>query len=292
MTPRSGSVSSLCAKVSKTSQLRRTKTDIYKGPYESAALRFRVVLPPSYPDQPPSVGFTSDVFHPLVAPLTTYAGSSTFSLSEEDRLPPGGFNLRYGFPRWFDNHDRSTSVQNPKAQPGALAERLDELKCDSDEHSTSAPPQTPRNGRRPSKDVHEADPPGSSSMALAESVVDVLYYMRRSFEHEVLLDNLPLEAASNAGAWSAWVAHRRAMGQEPAAAQQLEEVDSLRQNEEAVSKRGHPSSNWNWEGVWSKRVAAIKEASTSDPVLFASNETDEPVSTETMKLCTLLTVMP
>jgi len=200
--------------------------------------------------------------------------------------------LKHGFPGWFDRHNQSANRHIPKVGPGALTESLDELDCDSDEHSAFPALRTQRDGRRPSKEAQEAVPPCSSSIALAESVIDVLYYMKRCVEDEILLDNLPLEAASNFGAWSAWVAHRRAAGQEPAAALQVDEPGSLRQNGETVSRRGHPSSNWNWEGVWSKRVGAIIEASTSDPVLFASNETDEPVSTEIMKPCTLLTVMP
>ncbi|MCJ1249311.1 hypothetical protein MMC30_006534 [Trapelia coarctata] len=267
---------------------------VRKGPYQSAVLRFRVVLSPSYPHQPPSIGFTSDVFHPLVTPLTTYAGSagsSTLSLSEEGRLPPGGFNLRHGFPNWFEKQDRNVTRQISMAGPGAVVERLDDSECDSDEHPAFPIPQTPRNGRRRSKDVLEADTPVSSSMIMADGVIDVLYYMRRSFEDEALLDNLPLEAASNTGAWSAWVAHRRVTGQEPASALQAGQVGSQSQNGESVSRRSQPSSKWNWEGVWSKRVVAIVEASASDPVLFTSSENDEPVSTEIKKLFHSLIIM-
>lgn len=195
-------------------------------------------------------------------------------------MPPGGFNLKHGFPNWFERHDRNAGSQIPKTAPGALVERLDESECDSDEHLTVPTPQTLRIGRRMSKSALEVDPPVSSSVTMSESVIDVLYYIRSSFEDEVLLDYLPLEAASNTGAWSAWVAHRRATGQEPPSALQVGQVGSQSQSGESVSKRSHSSSNWNWEGVWSKRVVAIIEASISDPVLFTSSENDEPVSPE------------
>ena len=221
------------------------------------------------------------MFHPLVTPLTTYAGSAgsnTFSLSEEDRLPPGGFSLKYGFPSWFGKNNLSVEHPVPKAGHGALLEKLGDSECDSDEHSTFQISQSPRNGPPLSMDAAEAAPPVSPPLSMSESVIDALYYLKKSFEDEVLLDKLPLDAASNTGAWSAWAAHRRAMGQEPAAALHVGQVGAQPQSGESLSRRGPPSSNWNWEGVWLKRVGAIKEAGTSDPVLFSSSGIDEPVS--------------
>src|SRR5436190_18841862 len=85
------------------------------GPYASAILRFQVRFPPSYPDLPPLVTFNTDIFHPLLVPLTTYTfttGSSdtdTVSATDEERLPPGGFSLRHGFPHWFGRARRSAT---------------------------------------------------------------------------------------------------------------------------------------------------------------------------------------
>lgn len=39
----------------------------FEGYYADAILKFRLTFPTSYPDQPPVVQFTTDVFHPLVA---------------------------------------------------------------------------------------------------------------------------------------------------------------------------------------------------------------------------------
>ena len=198
--------------------------------------------------------------------------------------------MKHGFASWFEKHDRHACPKIPKAVAGALVEKLDDSECDSDEHSTFAVPQTPQDGRRMSEDKLEAGLPVPSSLATSESVVDVLYYMKSSFEDETLLDSLPLEAASNTGAWSAWAAHRRAMDEEAVSALQVSQSSSQSQSGESGLKRRHPPSNWNWEGVWSKRVVAIIEASASDPALFTNSENDEPVSTQTEELSHSLTI--
>jgi hypothetical protein len=88
---------------------------VQNGPYASAILRFQIRFPTSYPDVPPVVIFTTDIFHPLLVPLTTYTfttGSSSedpVSARDEERLPPGGFSLRHGFPRWFVRAQRSVT---------------------------------------------------------------------------------------------------------------------------------------------------------------------------------------
>ncbi|KIO34815.1 hypothetical protein M407DRAFT_90401 [Tulasnella calospora MUT 4182] len=40
---------------------------VRQGYYASSVLRFRVTFPQDYPQQPPAVSFTTDVFHPLVS---------------------------------------------------------------------------------------------------------------------------------------------------------------------------------------------------------------------------------
>ena len=91
------------------------RSDACTGPYVNAILRFRVDFPESYPQRPPVITFLSDIFHPLVTPLTTYThttrapGTETVSSADPDRLPPGGFSLRHGFPVWFESSAVSTN---------------------------------------------------------------------------------------------------------------------------------------------------------------------------------------
>ena len=73
------------------------------GPYAPSVLRFQISFLSQFPAQPPLITFSSDIFHPLLTPLTTYtaSGMDTVSASDQEILPPGGFSLRYGFPAWF-----------------------------------------------------------------------------------------------------------------------------------------------------------------------------------------------
>ncbi|TDL28032.1 UBC-like protein [Rickenella mellea] len=61
---------------------------VHQGYYADAILKFRLTFPPSYPDQPPIVQFTTDVFHPLIA--------------QND----GTMNLRPRFNPWRAKHHR------------------------------------------------------------------------------------------------------------------------------------------------------------------------------------------
>lgn len=62
-------------------------------------------FPPNYPSQPPLVTFSTEMFHPSLTPLTTqtYASAQDGGAADEERLPPGGFSLRHGFPQWIGN---------------------------------------------------------------------------------------------------------------------------------------------------------------------------------------------
>jgi hypothetical protein len=88
---------------------------ISPGPYASAILRLQIRFPSIYPDLPPLVTFSTDIFHPLLVPLTTYtfttgsADTDPVSATDDERLPPGGFSLRHGFPHWFGRAKRSAS---------------------------------------------------------------------------------------------------------------------------------------------------------------------------------------
>ncbi|RMZ86786.1 hypothetical protein DV736_g5988, partial [Chaetothyriales sp. CBS 134916] len=89
---------------------------VRSGPYESSILRFEISFPSAYPLQPPLIIFSSDVFHPLCVPSTVYTFSTssldavgTVSASDEERLPPGSFSLRYAFPSWLRRQDSRRS---------------------------------------------------------------------------------------------------------------------------------------------------------------------------------------
>lgn len=97
-------------------------------------------------------------------------------------------------------------------------------------------------------------------------VVSLLDYIRSTFDDETVLDSLPLDAAGNPGAWHAWKAHRRT---------------DLASGPGTPNKRGAHQARlpgeWNWEGVWAKRVQSGIQTSQSDAALFASTprmETD------------------
>ncbi|KAF3767589.1 hypothetical protein M406DRAFT_61441 [Cryphonectria parasitica EP155] len=141
---------------------------VRKGPYATAILRFCISFPATYPALPPLVTFSTDIFHPLITPLSTYMYTTdiqeggTVSATDDERLPPGGFSLRHGFPGWFGRVGAAGT-----ATPSFM-------------------------------DVHKRE----------ISTFEVLSYIRSSFDDENVLDLVPLEAAGNPGAWHAWRTHR------------------------------------------------------------------------------------
>lgn len=207
------------------------------GPYASAPLRFQVSFPVSTSDQnlPPLVTFSTDIFHPLVVPLTTYTFSTaqtyspvrrgeqeTVSATDDERLPPGGFSLRHGFPDWFGRKEKRNFS-------GSSAEGASDSGDDFPRNSIPVP--------------------------------QLLSYIKSCFDDEKVLDDIPLEAAGNPGAWHAWRTHRKSEG---------------RKRWSAPMPPGSPSKTpgpkqpgeWNWDGVFEKRVRSGIDASLSDQVLF------------------------
>jgi hypothetical protein len=232
------------------------------GPYAPAVLRFQISFPPSYPAIPPLVTFSTDVFHPLLTPLTTYtyttgaAESDTVSATDEERLPPGGFSLRHGFPHWF-GRTRSSVPDSRHASGSALASP-----AHSDFNVTSGAL-------------------GASRSTEEISIVRMLEYIRSTFSDESILDSLPLEAAANPGAYHAWRAHRAPVlraqqspsaspSPEPSAADKSESASTLGPNRRP--------GEWNWEGVWEDRVRKAVKASLSEPVLFGTGAGEDIVS--------------
>lgn len=262
------------------------------GPYASAILRFNIKFPPAYPELPPLITFTTDIFHPLIVPLTTYTfttGSSNeapVSATDEERLSPGAFSLRHGFPHWFGraqqtaNNSRAGSrnvsggsmVSNPGTDKGTPKQ------SDLGAESTSSAPDNSNKKEQTHAAAGETTPkygniPHTSTAPIASPygckdrtvhVISLLDYIRSTFDDETVLDSLPLDAAGNQGAWHAWKAHRRTDGTSGPG---------------TPSQRGLPQARlpgeWNWEGVWAKRVQSGIQASQSDAALFASTPRTE-----------------
>ena len=250
-----------------------------------AILRFEVSFPDEFPHVPPLITFKSDIFHPLVTPLTTYAyttgssGSDAGNTLDQERLPPGGFSLRSAFPNWFGQSMPGVGTPPSERFFSNSIEGHSELDCDSDEHEVVNQTQKPT----AAYDSHPvaSNPPTLSLRRGVPTMADILGYLKSSFEDEELLDNLPLESAVCPGAWHAWVAYRGNSEQElPMVKQDNVPLGHACQNHKAVSipKAARSASHWNWDGVWVKRVRTGVDASISGPVLFA-NDSDDPVST-------------
>ncbi|KAF8914585.1 ubiquitin-conjugating enzyme/RWD-like protein [Mucidula mucida] len=45
---------------------------VHQGYYADAVFKFRLLFPPEYPDRPPVVQFTTDMFHPLISSNGTF----------------------------------------------------------------------------------------------------------------------------------------------------------------------------------------------------------------------------
>ncbi|KAL3707371.1 hypothetical protein TMatcc_005349 [Talaromyces marneffei ATCC 18224] len=259
---------------------------IRKGPYASAILRFNIKFPPTYPELPPLITFTTDIFHPLIVPLTTYTfttGSSNeapVSATDEERLSPGAFSLRHGFPHWFGRAQRTAAnsrTGSRNVSGGSIPPTVTDQEV-AEQNDLDAGSSSPAPGN--SIKVGEADPTGEETTSKQENnpriskvpttspyenrdntvhVVTLLDYIRSTFDDETVLDSLPLDAAGNPGAWHAWKAHRRTYGT----------TGPGTPNKRGMSQARLPGE-WNWEGVWAKRVQSGIQASQSDAALFAS----------------------
>ncbi|PLN83461.1 putative ubiquitin-conjugating enzyme [Aspergillus taichungensis] len=247
---------------------------VRSGPYASAILRFQIKFPPSYPDLPPLVTFSTDVFHPLIVPLTTYTFSTNasnedpVSASDEERLPPGGFSLRHGFPHWFGRAKRSDVT--PDGSSGDVnvngsSAAVENATVAGTEDSKSEDPSSPVSPSAGDGETTPSDttisPPVDKATESGKPVpvLALLDYIRSTFDGESVLDSLPLEAAGNPSAWHAWKAHRR---------------DHSDNQALYNSKKGSPQTrlpgDWHWDGIWAKRVQEEVEASHSEATLFGN----------------------
>lgn len=236
------------------------------GPYAPAVLRFQISFPSSYPALPPLVTFSTDVFHPLLTPLTTYthttasSDTDTVSATDDERLPPGGFSLRHGFPNWFGRARRSI-VSSRDVSGSAI--------------------DSPAQSVTPVRSVVESAPSGGSGPsfpATGVSIVTILEYIRSTFSEEAVLDAISLEAAANPGAYHAWRAYR---GPASPAQQPLSPVSSTSAEGSALGRNRKPGE-WNWDGVWEERVKRAVNASLSESVLYGPGTGDDIVSSQSL----------
>ncbi|KAH8597186.1 ubiquitin-conjugating enzyme/RWD-like protein [Bisporella sp. PMI_857] len=252
---------------------------IRKGPYAPSILRFQISFPPSYPSLPPLVTFSTDMFHPLITPLTTYMYTTdiqdggTVSATDEERLPPGGFSLRNGFPDWF-GRTKARGLQSKSL------------------HLT--PTSTPMAVKN-SPGTTGSSASGVTGNQSKITIYEVLRYIRGAFDEEEILDQIPLEAAGNPGAWHAWRSHRIKSG---ILLPDFRENSNL--NDGLIDDGNDTGSNssipegyqvlaggtsapftarrpgeWNWEGVWEVRVKKGIDASMSDAALFGKESGDD-----------------
>ncbi|KAH6895486.1 ubiquitin-conjugating enzyme/RWD-like protein [Thelonectria olida] len=248
---------------------------VRNGPYSPAVLRFQISFPDSYPQLPPLVTFSTELFHPLLTPLTTYMyttdiqDSGTVSASDQERLPPGGFSLRHGFPEWFGRGRRrnrqSTGQHSTSSGPG---------------QDTGSSLSTPA-----SKASSEGQVPSyAQTSKKGVSTYDILQYIRSNFNDEEALDSIPLSAAGNPGAWYAWRTYRRGAGkfsEDPAQTEGPPKPDGLSpESEPDAAKKDQnpgvrPPSEWDWDGVWEDRVKKGIATSLSEAVLFGGGTTSD-----------------
>lgn len=128
------------------------------------------------------------------------------------------------------------------------------------------------------------------------TTVEVLRYIRSTFDDEEVLDSVPLEAAGNPGAWHAWRTHRHKLGIVPAMVQKLEKSalhEGSDGGDSSPSSSGAPEGyqslaggtsetpgsrrpgEWNWEGVWEVRVKKGIDASLGESVLYGKDAGDD-----------------
>ncbi|KAL4941349.1 hypothetical protein BDV06DRAFT_4260 [Aspergillus oleicola] len=237
---------------------------VRSGPYASAILRFQIRFPPDYPNRPPLVTFSTDVFHPLIVPLTTYTFSTgvsnedPVSATDEERLPPGGFSLRHAFPHWFGRARRGDtgSVRSSRAVSLNDSKNAPVEGTAATVSAQATAGTTPKEGGE-TEIVDAAPAEAPPKMRTSIPVLEILDYIRTSFDSEAILDSVPLEAAGNPSAWHAWKAHRK-------------DADNTAVTDE--SKRDNPQArapgDWHWDGIWTRRVEYEIEASRSDATLF------------------------
>lgn len=228
---------------------------------------------------PPLITFRSDIFHPLVTPLTTYTyttgslSSDPVSATDEERLPPGGFSLRFGFPHWFGRVEKAivsstASSRNASGSHSNSSNASVGLGIHSLQDSSQSPiPQFQRLSTHTARSQAMRD-----SSSTCTSIIEILEYLKSAFDDETTLDALPIEASGNPGAWNAWQAHRKcSLNDLQVRIASSNSTGSSKQAAESnvVTNRKQPEE-WSWDGVWEERVQKGIDASISDSVLYGN----------------------
>ena len=185
-----------------------------------------------------------DNFHPLCVPSTVYTFSTgaldavgTVSASDDERLPPGSFSLRYAFPNWFG---RGGSLRSSSGNDSTL----DSAEDGSDD-----------------VERHLNIKLGAASDSRS-TTLKVLKHLKEAFEDEEFLDSIPVGAAGNPSAWHAWRAHRGLAHRQ----HRGRSLDNTENDKSQMFPR--QPGDWNWEGVWESRVHESIEMSSNEVTLF------------------------
>ncbi|KAK3943892.1 hypothetical protein QBC46DRAFT_361628 [Diplogelasinospora grovesii] len=246
---------------------------VRKGPYAPAVLRFQISFPDTYPALPPLVTFSTDMFHPLITPLTTYMyttdiqDNGTVSATDEERLPPGGFSLRHGFPDWFGRGSRSRQTSGQQQQQQQQQQHKPDQTPPRSSMAGGSVNSTPQShsGLTASSASSSTSTPGGFNGQRGKrevSTYEVLRYIRSTFDDEDVLDSIPLEAAGNPGAWHAWRTYRR---------KHLDTAGTVDvKGASGTAPAARRPGEWNWEGVWEERSKRGITASLSDAVLYGN----------------------
>lgn len=263
---------------------------LLQGPYAPAVLRFQILFPDAYPRAPPLVTFSTDIFHPLITPLTTHmyptSAENDGSTTERPRLPPGGFSLEHGFPEWFGGSERlaTGSRQGSRERRGVSP---------SASSTKSAKSTSGKSPLVPPKDV----PRYMQTDRRTISTYSLLKYIRNAFDKAEVLDAVPLAATGNPGAWHAWRTHRRkqakvfdekknkrlsrisdVLSKENGGSEQGDVVASDAKSIASQSTTAREPGEWNWDGVWEDRVKKGVASTLTESVLYgASGISDDMV---------------
>ena len=236
------------------------------GPYASLIARVGVVFPDNYPEIPPTIVFHTEIFHPLVVPLTTYTfstgadASGTVSANDDERLPPGAFSLRDAFPAWFGEGRRRSRLSRDIGQ---------DIRNDTVARSMSPMDDMLGSGFASPNLGAQNDSNSTARSQETPSIPQILAYLKSTFEDATVLDNLGLESCGNPGAWHAWRAYRG--------------LSKYVSKSRPTSPIGSPNrvlkqpGEWNWEGVWESRVSSQVAMSASESVLFGSGSKHEMI---------------
>lgn len=241
------------------------------GPYSPAVLRFEISFPESYPYRLPLVLFSTDMFHPLITPLTTHMYSTDMqdngpaNATDDEILPPGGFSLRHGFPEWFKRNKIGSKGMSDTQTVSVASGQAN----DAATGATISPESSAMQAQSSSKVTSHS-----------VSIYSMLKYIRSTFDTAEVLDTIPLAASGNPGAWHAWRTHRRKQGHLIETRPETERGDKSGEwggTENDANSIPSPSSvsrrpgEWNWDGVWEARVKKGIAASLSEPALYGGS---------------------